>query len=145
MCERMHDVQKEYKYNPTDSGSLSSGLLFSTSLFFTTHTHVLVCLTFHCSALLETHQRTSLGVPVASCFCGLRPVGEPCGFFWIELPLLVHVWWLPSGLDCSCGFVCGVFYWTMKIGLASKELFLNKSISAVLITFICCYLWWVVG
>jgi hypothetical protein len=24
---------------------------------------------------------------------------EPCGFFWIEL-LLIHVWFLASGLDC---------------------------------------------
>jgi hypothetical protein len=36
-----------------------------------------------------------------------RLVGEPCGFFWIELPLLILVWYLLSGLVCSCWIVSG--------------------------------------
>jgi hypothetical protein len=35
-------VMKEYKYDPTDSGSLSIGLVCFASLFFTKDTHVLV-------------------------------------------------------------------------------------------------------
>ena len=48
-----------------------------------------------------------------------QPVGEPCSFFWIELPLLVPVWYLPGGLNFSCWFLCGVcpVAWTAAAGL----------------------------
>ena len=46
--------------------------------------------------LRETRQRPR-EVPVATChFCSLRLVGEPCGFFRIELQLLVGAWCLPA-------------------------------------------------
>jgi len=43
--ERMHDVLKEYKYDPTDSRDLKIGLLCSILLVVAAHMHVLVCLT----------------------------------------------------------------------------------------------------
>jgi hypothetical protein len=47
--------------------------------------------------LRETHPRTALEVPAVSCcFWGLGLVGKPCGFFRIELQLLVRVWCLPA-------------------------------------------------
>lgn len=41
----MHDVQKEYEHDSTDSGSSSIGLLCSAFLSFAKDTHVLVCYT----------------------------------------------------------------------------------------------------
>ena len=77
---------------------------------------------------------------------------EPCSVFWIELLLLIHVWCLPSRLDCSCWFVCGGFAirlncWYPNNGdwNHSKELFLQDHFCWVLITFLFHYLWWVVG
>ena len=46
--ERMHVVQKEYKHDPTDSGSLSIGSFCSVSLLFSKDRHALVSLTLHC-------------------------------------------------------------------------------------------------
>ena len=60
-------------------------------------------LSLACGDFIETCQSTAPDVPVASCcFRGLRLVGKPLIFFWIELFLLIHVWCLLSGLDCSC-------------------------------------------
>jgi hypothetical protein len=43
------------------------------------------------------HQRTSGGVPAASCcFCQLELLAEPQGFFWIELLLLICEWCLQA-------------------------------------------------
>lgn len=41
-------VMKEYKYDPTDSGSSSIGLLCTILLFFAKDKNVLVCLTLLC-------------------------------------------------------------------------------------------------
>ena len=38
-------VTKEYKYDPTDSGSRNIGLFCSTLLFFANNMHILVCFT----------------------------------------------------------------------------------------------------
>jgi len=71
----------------------------------------------HCLHWWHTHvvdlwwllQRTPRELPAASsCFSSLRLAGEPCRFFWIELPLPIHRWCLLSGLACSCWFVFGV-------------------------------------
>jgi len=120
-------VIKKYKYGTTDSGSWSIGLLCFSSLF-SNDTHVLVRLTLSCWAPLvgDASQRNLpknflwspccfLLLPrpqvgwwaLCFCFCFV--------FFRIELPLLVHVWWLPSGLDCSWCFVFGVCYWTERL------------------------------
>ena len=150
----MH-IQKEYKYDPIGSGSSSIGLLCCASLFFANGTYVLVCLTLSCwgDVIKGTHQRTSWEVPAASCFfLGLGLVCEPYSFFWIEVPLLVHVWCLLSGLVCSSWSMFGVFKWeqwelgTMKTELTSKELFLYMSTSPMsLIAFLFDYLWWARG
>jgi hypothetical protein len=64
-------------------------------------------------------------------------VGELGGFFWIEQPLLIHEWWLPSGLDCCCWFVLvfarGLDCWypDNEGWRWSKELFLNMSTSLI--------------
>jgi hypothetical protein len=41
-------MMKEYKYGPTDSGSLNIGLLCSALLFFAHEIHVLASLTLCC-------------------------------------------------------------------------------------------------
>ena len=64
----------------------------------------------------ETHQRTSGGIPDASCcFQGLISIGGASGFLpnwvtatdlclefakWIGMQLLIHVWCFASKLDC---------------------------------------------
>ena len=104
--------------------------------------HVLVYLTLYCWASLvvtserETQSRISHEIPVASCcFLGLWPVGEPHGFFWIELTLLIYVWCLLNGLGYSYWFMFGVWEWTplrtTKIGIPPKDLILNRSTSLV--------------
>lgn len=54
--------------------------------------------------LIEICQRTFCAA-TSCCFCGLEHVGEPCGFFWIELQLLISKWWLTNELDCLCWFL----------------------------------------
>lgn len=64
---------------------------------------------------------------------GLRLVGEPCGFFRIELQLLVGAWRPPAWrtgqqlLSRSCGVCYGTELLPEKIGLAPKGLLLNRS------------------
>ena len=53
---------------------------------------------------------------------------EPRGFFWIEPPLLIPVWSLPTGLDCCYWFVFDVLDWTAdilttKTDITSKDYF----------------------
>jgi hypothetical protein len=57
-------------------------------------------LSFICGDFIENFSWGSCGF-----FCRLELIGEPCSFFWIELLLLTHEWWLPSELDCSCWFM----------------------------------------
>ena len=154
----MHDVQKEYKYDPTDSGSLSIGLLCSAPLFFANDMHVLVHLTLQCWALLvvttleETCQRMSGEVPAALAPSAASSQLESLG--------------VSSGLNCSCWSVCSVcpenwtaaadsylvfatglncWYldnedWTLRQRTISKQVYLPR----VLITFLFHYLWWMV-
>ena len=69
----MHAVQKEYKYDPRDSGSKSIGLLSSISLF----TH---WLTFHC---------------VAELHCGdAKERNSPKNFLWGSCGFLLFLLWL---------------------------------------------------
>lgn len=86
----MHDIQMEYKYKPTESGSSRIGLLCSCSLFFSKDTTCIGSpyIVLLSSAWGDSIERNSCGF---CCFCGLRLVGESCRFFWIELPLLVSV------------------------------------------------------
>ena len=83
------------------------------------------------------HQRTSCEVPAASCcFISLRLVGEPCRFFWIELPpagsCVVSAEWTALQL-----LIC---VWCLLDGpkTISKQLHF-------LITFLFQNLWWVVN
>ena len=154
-------LMREYKYDPTDSGrgALSLHLVCSASLFFTKDMHLLVLLSYCCWAQLvvmlslrETHPRTAHKVPAAACLppqphC--RLVGEPGGFFRIELQLPgvcvlkgldCSCWFvpgicLPRGLLCSCWVVFGVCYGTellsKKIKLVPKEPLLNGSTSSI--------------
>lgn len=93
----------------------------------------------YCWALLvkpETHQRTSCEVPAASCrLLGLGPVGEPCGFFRIELLLsLVCAWCLPAerpGLQPPISIWCllqdsAADILTTEIEFSHKELYTHK-------------------
>jgi hypothetical protein len=46
--------------------------------------------------LRETHPRTAREVPGAVAALMASPAGEACGFFRIELQLLVPAWCLPA-------------------------------------------------
>ena len=67
----------------------------------------------------------SCGFLSFSCTCTLANPEEPHGLFWIELPLLIRVRCLVSGLDCSWLFLFNglLIHWTadiliIKIGIA---------------------------
>jgi len=78
--------------------------------WFTLHCVTELCLWWHDRKKKNLIcQRPSHEVPAASChFCSLILAGKPCGLFWIELHLLIHVWWLPSRLDGSFRFLCDI-------------------------------------
>jgi hypothetical protein len=42
----------------------------------------------------------------------LTALASSCVAKWTGLQLLVHVWCLEKGLNCSCWFVFGVCFWT---------------------------------
>jgi len=130
-----YNTWKECKYDPTRPGAQALvcfapprwSLLTICMYWFTLH-----CITeLHLWGLqiIETHQRTSRGIPAASTDSVERPGSVPSG--WNCCCALM--WCLLRGLDCSCWFVFGVCYWTKlwttKIGIAPKELFLKRSTS----------------
>ena len=140
-------LMKEYKYDPTDSGrqALSIGLVCSTLLFFDNGTHVLVHLTQLSSTCGTTaiERNSSKNCSWGSCsslpllWPCLRQVGGSGSSFRIKLQLLDRDWCLPAertGLKLLVCMWCLLLYWsadtlTTKIGLAPKELFLNRSTS----------------
>ena len=98
-----------YKYDPQ---AIGTGALFHFALpchSFSDSNHIFVYL--HCVVELHLwwHHREKLTQNhlvrflwlLASCR-GIGPVGELLGFFWIALTLLISLWCLLSGLDCSC-------------------------------------------
>lgn len=131
-------------------GKLSTGLVWFASLFFTNDMPVLVHLTLHSWALLVALAKELL-------------MGFLC-YFHSSL-LLVHVWCLPSGLDCRCWFMCGVCRedWTAGalFGIATglncwchdnedwtrppKATLKQISFPHILTTFLYCHLWWMVN
>ena len=109
-------VMKEYKYDPTDSGS--SRLVFFALPRYSSHdTHVLACPTLQCWAplvvmpLRETHPRTACEVPEAAfCSCSLIP-GQVVRLLvssGLTYRCLMSDVSLLKGLDYSCWFLCGV-------------------------------------
>ena len=135
--------------------SLLMACMYGFSLHCTVELHVWL----HIENLTKNISRSSY------ChFCGLRPVGEPCSFFWIELQLLICDWCLPSGLDYSCWFLGGIYQvvWTVaansclvfasgldreKRRLESSQRTISKQVHflCILIIFLSHFLWWVVG
>lgn len=63
--------------------------------------------------------------------CTSADLSDHCGFFWIELLLLIHVWCLPMGLDCHCWFIFeGLDFWYSDNDYwnhLKKELLVKKS------------------
>ena len=98
-------VMKEYKYDPTDSGS---------SLFIN-HMTCMYWFTLHCVA--ELHLWWHLREELAKGFCGSLWLPQPQAS-WRALSFLLD-WTSFAGscmvtakwLDYSCWFACGVCYW----------------------------------
>lgn len=114
-CERMHDFGRNININPQRMGA-SIGSPYIALLSFT------------CADSIGRNSPKNS----SWAFCGLLLLLWPQAgwwalrFFWVELPLLVHMWCLPRGLDYSCWFIFGVYFpWA-------------------LITFLSHYLWWMV-
>jgi hypothetical protein len=127
-CLAIADTWKEYKYDPTDSGNSSFGLPCSA---LTTHMCIglpyVDLLSFTWGDFIERNSPKNFSRGSCGFLADSGRVGEPHGFFWIEQPLLIHVWCLLSGLYCSCWFMCGVCWWTglriTKIGIVPKNYF----------------------
>jgi hypothetical protein len=97
----------------------------------------LLCLTTLCwssfviTSWKEMNQRTFLDIWwLLTTFSHEGQLAQPCGFFWIELPLLIYKWCLWA--DCvitanPCEWVC--WYTNNEDWNSHKELFLSRSTS----------------
>ena len=81
-------------------------------------------------------------------FSAVRLVDESLDFLWVELPLLIHVRCLPSGLKLLVHVWCLLVDWTENNkdwNHPQRTISKQVHFPCILISFLSHYLWWVVG
>jgi hypothetical protein len=146
MLERTCDVQRGYKYNPTDSGRGCVALVHVTILCWLWSLLTMlygIGWPYHSLLVIICHDFIERNTPKNRWWSGgfLK-----LPFFWMDLPLLIYKWYLRVdgvATDNSCELNC--WHPDNADKICSKELFLNRSTpSFALLSFPFYCLWWVV-